>query len=347
MANYVAPAVYPYVDDTTALVSADYNPLIAALVDLGSSGGRVDTLETSGVRAVIVSTGSEARPAANVVLWVCSSGADPVNAIATDLVFLPQDGSGSGSVSSTITAAATAAARVAAVVASTITVGSTVVASAGIGAASTVTAGASVAANKADTAAASPSITAAASADASAGATALFSDDFNRANGAVGNGWTGPVGATLNIVSNALTFANWEDYNLVNQSTLPKNVSVRATFSGTISSFHGIFLGFRTGVGVKLFNNGGTWVIGDASAFDATNTNVAFSNTPSTPYTSLRLDLTSGTTITAYINGTLVHTATLTALGITLSATAGNVYQTGYCGTASSPGLDSFEVWAS
>jgi len=49
MADYTAPAYYPYVDSpstSTPLRVADYNPVIATLVDLAATGGRVPVIET-------------------------------------------------------------------------------------------------------------------------------------------------------------------------------------------------------------------------------------------------------------------------------------------------------------
>jgi len=177
--------------------------------------------------------------------------------------------------------------------------------------------------------------------------TAAFIDTFNRANGAVGNGWAGPSGFTGTVASNAFHLAGYAGYGRVFQGSMPKRVSVRATFTGTIAPFQGIFLGYSTDTitGIKLFNNGGTWVVGDAEAFDAGNTNVAFTNTPSSPYTALRLDF-DGTTITCYINGTVVHTTTPATLGITLDTNSGSVYRVGYCGEAGHADIDQFEVWA-
>lgn len=181
------------------------------------------------------------------------------------------------------------------------------------------------------------------------GATQLFSDDFTRSNGAVGNGWGDPAGngSTIAISSNTMVFPGpWAAYNRVYQAGLPKNVSVRATFAGTIAAFHGIFLGhsLTTNTGIKLFFNSTTWVVGNSQGSGLNNTNVAFTNTPPTPYTSLRLDF-DGTTITCYINGTVVHTTTPATLGITLDTDTGSIYRVGYCGEATSPGLDDFQVW--
>lgn len=180
-----------------------------------------------------------------------------------------------------------------------------------------------------------------------AGGGLLFSDDFNRADGPAGNGWDSVGGtAGVNIASNSLALSGWANYGRAYQTGLPKAVSVRATFTGTLDMYQGIFLGYTptSSSGLKLFNNGGTWVVGDANAFSQTNTNIAFVNTPSTPYTSLRLDF-DGTTVTCYINGVVVHTATLAALGITLDTDTGNVYYVGYCGEAKSPNMDIFEVY--
>lgn len=179
----------------------------------------------------------------------------------------------------------------------------------------------------------------------SAGASALFSDTFDRADGAVGNGWTFPSGGSGNVSSNALAMSGWSGYARAYQGSLPRNVSARAVFTGTIGTYQGIFIAHSSGNGIKLFNNGGTWVIGNSSDFASDNTTVAFTGTPSTPYTTLRLDF-DGTTVTAYINGTLVHSATQAALGLSLDSSGSSIYQAGYCGEPKTPNLDSFEVYA-
>lgn len=186
------------------------------------------------------------------------------------------------------------------------------------------------------------------------GPTQLFTDDFNRSNGAAGNGWQGPSGDGSNtaIVSNALSFANWSAYNRgAWQGGLPRNVSVRALFVAAAATYQGIFLGYNatTGGGVKLFNNGGTWVVGNADGFGTENTAV----TGSVPAgsTALRLDLFADGTVRAYAGvgtaSTLILDSTITALGITgLSSDTGSVYRAGYCGEAKTPNMDSFEIWS-
>lgn len=56
MVDYVLPDEYPYKDEGTSgsepLVSADYNPLLAAVADLAAAGGRVATLEANPLVAV-------------------------------------------------------------------------------------------------------------------------------------------------------------------------------------------------------------------------------------------------------------------------------------------------------
>ncbi len=175
----------------------------------------------------------------------------------------------------------------------------------------------------------------------------LFADDFNRANGQANNGWDSTGGTTgVTISSNSLAFNGWGGYGRAWQSNLPKNISVRAVFTGEIGVFQGIFLGYTSAsfAGIKLFNKSGTWVVGNAINWDAADVNVAFTNTPSTPYTSLRLDF-DGTTITAYINGVIVHTTTPATLGITLDTNPGSVYLAGYCGEAKAPSVDSIEIY--
>ena len=45
MAATLHPASTSSIDTTSALVSADFNPMVEALVDLGGAGGRVAVLE--------------------------------------------------------------------------------------------------------------------------------------------------------------------------------------------------------------------------------------------------------------------------------------------------------------
>lgn len=77
----------------------------AALVDSASidvtydDGGGTITLAAKGVvaRSVIVVTGAEARPAgADVVIWVDPEGLGAANAIVTDPIITPDEGSGGG-----------------------------------------------------------------------------------------------------------------------------------------------------------------------------------------------------------------------------------------------------------
>ncbi len=183
----------------------------------------------------------------------------------------------------------------------------------------------------------------------------LFSDNFNRANGAVGNGWLDYADGTANIsiVSNALQVTGYEADGYrrgVSKASLPRGVSVRAVFTNTIDWYQGIFLAHSatTNTGVKLFNNGGTWVIGNSYGYADNNTPVSFTNSPLTPYTSLRLDF-NGTTITAYINDVVVHTMLAASLGFSLDTNSGDIYRAGYCGETTSTGsharIDSFEVY--
>lgn len=176
----------------------------------------------------------------------------------------------------------------------------------------------------------------------------VFSDDFNRANGAAGNGWDSSAGTGgVNISSNALAVSSWGGYGWAWQGDLPKAISVRATFTGTLDIWQGIFLG-RTaaqGGGIRLFNAGGTWVIGTANTFsDGGDIPVSYVNTPSGSYTALRLDF-DGTNITAYINGVIVHTTTIATLGVTMDSSTNAIYRAGYCGEARGPYMDTFEVY--
>lgn len=177
----------------------------------------------------------------------------------------------------------------------------------------------------------------------------IFADDFNRADGPVGNGWIDWRGGTDTIVSGALQITGYGGYGRVYQDNMPKNVSVRAVFASTIDDFQGIFMGYSatTNSGIKLFSSLGTWVVGNAADWSTDNTPISFINTPSTPYTSLRLDF-DGTTITCYINDTIVHTTTPATLGITLDTNPSNIYQAGYCGETTDTGaharIDSFEA---
>lgn len=179
----------------------------------------------------------------------------------------------------------------------------------------------------------------------------IFADSFNRTDGPVGNGWIDWRGGTDTIVSGALEVTGYGGYGRVHQDNMPKNVSVRVVFASTLDEFQGIFLGYSaaTDSGIKLLNVSGTWMVGNANQWYADNTNIAFTNTPSTPYTSLRLDF-DGTTITCYINDTIVHVTTPATLGIVLDTTIDNVYDAGYCGETTDTGaharIDSFEVYA-
>lgn len=185
---------------------------------------------------------------------------------------------------------------------------------------------------------------------ASGGGNLLFSDDFNRANGSAGNGWANANGGTVSIISNAMAVTGYGAYGRTYQGGLPKIASVRATFTGTLDAYQGIFIAHspNTETGIKLFNLAGTWVIGNSAQYNQNNTNVSFTNAPSLPYTSLRLDF-DGTTITAYINGTVVHTMTTAQLGFSLDTNNANIYYAGYCGEATETGaharVDSFEVY--
>lgn len=182
------------------------------------------------------------------------------------------------------------------------------------------------------------------------GSALLFADDFNRADGVAGNGWNNSNGGTVSIISNAMALTGYSGYSRTWQGGLPCNTSVRAVFTGPIDVYQGIFLGFSTTTdsGIKLFNNNGTWVIGNASSYSANNTAVSFVNTPSGSWTSLRLDY-DGTTVTAYINNVVVHTASAGSLGFSLDTNSGNVYYAGYCGEITEMGaharVDSFEVY--
>lgn len=187
---------------------------------------------------------------------------------------------------------------------------------------------------------------------ASAGASPLFADTFNRANGLAGNGWQGPSGDGSNttIVSNALAFSGWSAYNRAWQSGLPRACSVRALFTSAIDTYQGIFVGYHgtTGGGVKLFNNGGTWVVGNADGFGTQNTPVT---APPGGSTALRLDLFADGIVRGYAGvgtaDTLILDSTVTALGITgLSSDSSSVYRAGYCGEAKTPSVDNFEVYA-
>jgi hypothetical protein len=97
--------------------------------------------------------------------------------------------------------------------------------------------------------------------------------------------------------------------------------------------------------GLGLLNTGGTWVVGDSASFGAHDATISAGGIPASPWLSLRLDLDASGNVTAYINGTLVHTTTVTALGITLDTDTGSVYRCGVVGEPGHAALDSFEVW--
>lgn len=362
MADYAAPSAYPYVDAPTtghALLSADYNQVIAALVDLGGSAGRVKSLETDGVRAVIVSTGSEARPTAAVVLWVSPNGTTPTNATATDVVVKPAAplapaGLAASSITTTgFTLNWTASVGVVATISNyDVEIGGTIVAtpSSTTYAATGLTAGTNytvrvrardLVGNVSGWAAITNGVT------TTAGATQLFADTFNRADGAVGNSWAFAGGGGGTISSNAVTWTGGGGYAIWSYRTgQPRVASTRAVFTAAIGVYQGIVVthSSTTNTGIRLFNDGGTWKLGDSGTYGLHDVNVAFTNTPSSPYLSLRVDF-DGTTITAYINGTLVHTTTPATMGLTLDTNSASVYRCGYVGEPGHTAMDSFEVW--
>lgn len=181
----------------------------------------------------------------------------------------------------------------------------------------------------------------------------LFSDTFNRADGAVGNNWSGPTNWTGTIANNRLDVAGYSSYGRTAQpSSYPKSgLSVRAGFytSGTtISSFTGVFLGYSatTNTGIRFFvGSGGAWVIGNANSHSTNNT--AISGTPSivAGVNELRLDF-DGTNVTAYVNNVQVHTMLASALGFSLDTATTNTYAVGICGAATQSLCDYFEVHA-
>jgi hypothetical protein len=313
----------------------------------------------AGVATVIVATGTEARPTAAVVLWVSPAAITPTNALATDLVFLATiltnavvpTITGTPTVGQTLTAgngtwsatpdSYTYVWRRGGVAISGATSSTYVVVSGDIGATITVT----VTAIKAGYV--SGSATSAATATVT-GATQLFADDFNRSNGAVGNSWAFVASGTGTIASNACTFGGWGGYAAGAYRTgMPKVASVRAVYTSTVETFQGIFVAHSgtTGTGIRLFNTGGAWVVGDSASFGAHDATIPSGGIPASPWTSLRLDLDASGNVTAYINGTLVYTTTVTALGITLDTATGSVYRCGVVGEPGHAPLDSFEVW--
>jgi hypothetical protein len=363
VADYVSPVgqVLPFVDlpaTSTPVTAAWLNAVEAMAEDVAGASGRVASLEANGVRAVIVSTGNETRPTAAVVLWVSPGGVAPVHAAAADLVFtataltnsVAPTISGTAVVGQTLTAgngtwsatpdSYTYVWRRSTVAISGATSSTYQLVTGDIGATITVTV----------TAVKAGYVSAAATSSATAtvtGSTQLFADTFNRADGAVANSWAFVASGTGTIASNACTFAGWGGYATGAYRTgMPKAASVRAVYTSTVQTFQGIFLAHSgtTGTGIRLLNTGGTWVVGDSASFGAHDATISAGGIPASPWLSLRLDF-DGTTITAYINGTLVHTTTPGTLGITLDTDTGSVYRCGVVGEPGHAALDSFEVW--
>ena len=175
----------------------------------------------------------------------------------------------------------------------------------------------------------------------------LFSDDFNRADGPAGYGWDSHHGASAIAISSNQLQTNWGySFGRAFHGGFPKAASVRATFVGPIANYQGIFHAYTSAEfpGIKFFQLEGSWVIGSAVNWDSYNVPVSFINTPTPPFTSLRLDF-DGTTITAFINETLVYTAPISALGIPINPSAEAIYYAGYCGEGKAPYMDSFQVY--
>lgn len=187
----------------------------------------------------------------------------------------------------------------------------------------------------------------------SANGNLLFADNFNRADGPVGNNWSGPTNWVGTIASNWLDVSGYSGYGRTAQpATYAKSgISVRAGFlsnGASLFSFTGVFLAFSstTNTGIRFFlNSGGVWQIGNASSNTANNT--AISGTPSIVAGSneMRLDF-DGTTVTAYVNGVQVHSMLASALGFSLDTAVTDTYGVGICGSASQSICDYFEVHA-
>ncbi len=188
-------------------------------------------------------------------------------------------------------------------------------------------------------------------AEAPTGPTLIFADDFNRADGPAGNGWAAGGGGNVAIASNRLAMSGWAGYGPnAYQPNRPRNISVRAVFAGAIDAYQGIFLARHpsTDGGIKFFDNGGAWVIGNANGFASDNT--AVTGAVPAGSTALRLDF-DGVNVRAWAGvgtpSTLVMDTTLTALGLGpyVSSDPTDTYRVGYAGEAKTPYMDSFEIW--
>ena len=145
--------------------------------------------------------------------------------------------------------------------------------------------------------------------------------------------------------------SGWAGYGPnVYQPNRPRNISVRAVFASAIDAYQGIFLARHpsTDGGIKLFNNGGIWVIGNANSFASDNTPAT--GTVPTGSTALSLDF-DGVNVRAWAGdgtpSTLVMDTTLTALGLGpyVSSDPTDTYRVGYAGEAKTPYMDTFELW--
>lgn len=109
---------------------------------------------------------------------------------------------------------------------------------------------------------------------------ALWSDDFNRADGPAGNGWTSPGAAVGSIVSNELSVSGGGGYQVLNNPTdvtLPADYRVIVTIphSRLSESYWGIALRYLSGNGTRIFFEGPTNVtVGDADWYNSGNVTV-------------------------------------------------------------------------
>lgn len=327
--------------------------------DVLDGGG---ALPSDAVRSVMVVTGNEARPDADLVIWNSPDDVTPVNAAATDLIARPSTGgtvdssaptAPTGLVASAITDTGftlswTASTDNTGVTAYEVEIGGT---SLGTTPGTTytvsgLTAGTNYAVRvRARDATGNWSAWAAlaggVTTTTSGATTELYANDFSVDGAAAG--WVNPDETVPNVSGGLLVAAGWGAYNRLRHGGVPREVKVEATFESAIDAYQGIFLGWSgtTGTGIKFFNAGGQWVVGNASQFNSQNTNVS-----GVPLGTTRIALAyDGTNVTAWAGDTQVFQAPFASLGIdALDTAAGNAYFFGYCGEAKHPYLTNIVV---
>jgi hypothetical protein len=161
-------------------------------------------------------------------------------------------------------------------------------------------------------------------------------DNFNRANGALGANWSGSIGGDLVITSNQVTGVSGQDCNMYWSADLPDadqyveaTLVTRGSYAGIIcrmSATDGVFFYANVGAGnyrIEWYNDASYTLIGSVAEQEPVNGD------------RLRLEA-EGTAYRGYVNDILICS------GSNASAPA-----TGYCGLyaySNSPRLDDFEV---